>query len=93
GGARAYVYSTVRGVPVVLSSDLVFDVGRGAVQVELKDPPAGRLPVGFALPAALSLLDDLAGVEATIALIIPPQVQAIRYEEGQLRVQVNPLAG
>ncbi|MGD9891510.1 MAG: hypothetical protein AB7U18_09485, partial [Dehalococcoidia bacterium] len=80
GGARAYVYSTVRGVPVVLSSDLVFDVGRGAVQVELKDPHAGRLPVGFALPAALSLLDDLAGVEATIALIIPPQVQAIRYE-------------
>jgi hypothetical protein len=92
-GARAYVYSTVRGVPIVLSSDLVFNVGRGAVEVELKDPHAGRLPVGFALPAALSLLNDLAGVEETIAVIIPPQVYAIRYEEGQLRVQINPLAG
>jgi hypothetical protein len=92
-GARAYVYSTVRGVPVVLSSELTFDVGHGAVEVEFNDPHAGRLPVGFALPAALSLLNDLAGVEETIALIIPPQVQAIRYEKGQLRVQVNPLAG
>ena len=91
-GARAYVYSTVRGAPVVLSSDLVFKVGKGAVEVELQNPHAGRLPVGFALPAVLSLLNDLAGVEETIALIIPPQVHAIRYEEGQLRVQVNPLA-
>jgi hypothetical protein len=92
-GARAYVYSTVGGVPIVLSSDLVFNVGRGAIEVQLKDPHAGRLPVGPALPAAQSLLNDLAGVEETIALIIPPQVHAIRYEEGRLRVQVNPLAG
>jgi hypothetical protein len=92
-GARAYVYSTVHGAPVVLSSDLVFNVGRGAVEVELKDPHAGRLPIGFALPAALSLLNDLAGVEETIALIIPPQVRGIYYEEGRLRVQINPLAG
>jgi hypothetical protein len=90
-GARAYVYSTIGAASVVLSSDLVFTVGGGAVEVDLEDPHAGRLPVGFALPAALSLLNDLAGVEETIALIIPPQVQAIRYEEGQLRVQVNPL--
>lgn len=91
-GARAYVYSTVGGAPVVLSSDLIFNVGRGAIEVQLKDPHAGRLPVGLAVPAALSLLNDLTGVEETIALIIPPQVQAIRYEEGRLRVQVNPLA-
>jgi hypothetical protein len=92
-GARAYVYSNVRGAPLVLSSDLVFNVRHGAVEVELQNPHAGRLPVGFALPAVLTLLNDLAGVEETIALIIPPQVQAIRHEEGRLRVQVNPLAG
>jgi hypothetical protein len=44
------------------------------------------------MPAALSLLDDLAGVEETIALVIPPQVRAIRYEEGQLRILINLLA-
>jgi hypothetical protein len=92
-GARAYVYSTVHGMPIVLSSDLVFNIGQGAVEVGLQNPHAGRLPVGFALPAVLSMLNGLTGVEETIALIIPPQVHAIRYEEGQLRVQVNPLAG
>jgi hypothetical protein len=45
------------------------------------------------MPAVLSLLNDLTGVEETIALIIPPQVRAIHHEEGRLRVQVNPLPG
>lgn len=91
-GARAYVYTEVRGVPIVLSSDLVFVIDRGAVEVDFENVHVGRLPVGFALPTVLSLLNDLAGVERTIALIIPPQVRAIRYEESLLRVVVNPLA-
>src|SRR5215203_6182646 len=40
-GAIAYVYSTVRGVAVVLHSDLVFDLERGALRVELRDPHVG----------------------------------------------------
>lgn len=91
-GPQAYVYTTVRGVSLVLSSDLTFRIDRGSVEVELSDPHAGRLPVGFALPAALSRLNDLAGVEETVALVIPPQVRGFRYDEGQMRVLVNPLA-
>ena len=91
-GPKAYVYSTVQGVAVTLSSDLVFRFDRGRAEVKLRDPHAGKLPIGFALPTALSLLDDLAGVEERIALVIPPQVRAIRYEEGRMRIVVNPTA-
>jgi len=92
-GARAYVYTTVRSVEVVLNSDLVFRVEDGRVRVELRDPQAGRLPVGLVVSPALSLLDDLGGVEAAIAGVIPPQVRGFRHEEGRLRVLVNPPAG
>jgi hypothetical protein len=92
-GARAYVHANVYGVDAVLSSDLIFQVERGRVRVELRDPHAGRLPVGFLLPSLLAAASDAAGIEETIALVIPPQVQAIRHEEGRLRVVVNPLAG
>jgi hypothetical protein len=92
-GATAYVYTTVGGVEVVMSSDLVFRLERGRADVELRNPQAGRLPVGFALPATLALLSDLTGIEQTIALVIPAQVREIRHEEGRLRVLLNPLAG
>ncbi|MGH2584231.1 MAG: hypothetical protein ACRDJE_04895 [Dehalococcoidia bacterium] len=91
-GARAYVYTTVRDVEVVLSSDLVFRVEDGRARVELRDPQAGRLPVGFLVSPALLLVDDLGGVEEAIAAVIPPQVRGFRHEEGRLRVLVSPLA-
>jgi hypothetical protein len=92
-GATAYVYSTVRDVPLVLRSDLVFRIEPGSLAVELRDPHVGRLPVGFALPSVLSALNELRGLEERIALVIPPQVRAIRHEEGRMRVLINPLAG
>jgi hypothetical protein len=91
GGARAYAYTTVQGIGVVLSSDLVFNVERGRMEVELRDPQAGRLPVGFLLPAVLGALNDLTGLEQTIAVVMPPQVRGISHEEGRLRVLLNPL--
>jgi hypothetical protein len=91
-GARAYAYSVVQGVDVVLSSDLVFDVSGGRMDVALRDPQAGRLPVGLLLPSVLGALNDLTGLEQTIAVVMPPQVRAINHEEGQLRVQIDPLA-
>ena len=93
GGPTAYVYATVSDVPIVLHSDLLLRVEDGGLRVELKDPHAGRLPVGFALPSVLSALGDLGGVEERIAVVIPPQVRGFRYEEGRMRVLVNPLAG
>jgi hypothetical protein len=92
-GATAYVYSTVREVPLVLRSELIFRIEPGTLAVDLRDPHVGRLPIGFALPRVLSALHDLRGVEERIALVIPPQVRAIRYEEGRMRVVINPLAG
>ena len=92
GGARAYAYTTVQGIDVVLSSDLVFTVSRGRMEVELRDPRAGRLPVGLLLPTVLGALNDLTGLEQTIAVVMPPQVRGITHEEGVMRVQVNPLA-
>lgn len=92
-GPKAFIYTSVRGVDVVLSSDLIFRVERGKVEVELRDPHAGKLPVGFLLlPAVLRAANDLTGLEDTIAIVIPPQVRGFRYEEGRLRVQINPLA-
>lgn len=93
GGARAYVYSDVHGVPITLTSDLVFRVSGGRVMVELHDAHAGRLPVGFLVPVLLSLTSDLTGIEQTIAVVIPPQVRAFRNEEGRLRVVLSPLPG
>lgn len=91
GGATAYVYTDVRGVGVTLTSDLLFHVEGGRIRVELQDIHAGRMPVGFLVPTLLSLTSDLTGVEQTIALVIPPQVRAIRHEEGRLRVMLNPI--
>ena len=91
-GARAYVYTDVRGVGVVLSSDLVFRLEGGKLEVELRDPEAGRLPLGFVLSPALAAIESRTGLERTIAVVMPPQVRAFSYEEGQLRVLINPLA-
>jgi len=90
-GAKAYIYTSVAGRQVVLSSDLDIKAGNGKVQVNMNDVHAGRLPLDPVIPSLLQLMSDRAGIEQTISLVIPPDVRGIRVEEGKLRVLINPL--
>lgn len=92
-GTRAYVYTSVRGIPFVLEGDLAIRAGNGAVEARLTEIHVGRLPLDPLLPAILRALSDYGGVADRISLVIPRDVRSIHTEEGQLRVIINPLGG
>src|SRR5215218_6017635 len=60
------------------------------------DIPESRLPEAVlrGVPITEEELNSRVAedLERTIAVVMPPQVRAFSYEEGQLRVLINPLA-
>jgi hypothetical protein len=88
-GARAYVYTNADPLAVTLSGRLNFVVGNGRVTVSYDDVRAGRLPIGPVVDGVLRLADNRDDIENAITLVIPPQVQSIRVEEGRLRAVLN----
>jgi hypothetical protein len=91
--STAYVYGTLAGVAVTLSAGVNFTVSNGMAQVHLKDPRAGSLPIGIALPYLLEWTGNTDRIQNLLALALPQQVSSIEPREGVLHVGVNLAAG
>ncbi|HEY7294917.1 MAG TPA: hypothetical protein VH916_07730, partial [Dehalococcoidia bacterium] len=88
---RAYLYTSVYGLKVTFSARVTFAVRNQQAHVTLSDVHAGKMPIGFLLPALLDWTGNTAALEDRLALALPTQVTAIQTKEGGLHVDVDPL--